>query len=96
MNAKIDTKGPALTALVMLLTLTGCGPSPEDVCKKTFDLVKAEAGEAAANKAIGGDIASCTKSEEGRKERQGIVKYKDNNKCLMDAKSWKEAQACSK
>lgn len=76
--------------------LAGCGPSPEDVCKKTFDLVKAEAGEAAANKAIGGDLATCTKDEERRKERQGMFKYKSNNECLMSAKDWKEAKACSK
>lgn len=83
-------------AVLTLTLLTGCGPSPDDVCKHTFDLVKAEAGEAAANKAIGGDMAKCVESETGRKERQGMFKYKDNNKCLMDAKSWKDAQACSK
>ncbi len=52
--------------------LVGCGPSPDDVCKHTFELVKAETGEAAANKVIGGDMASCVKSEEQRKELRGI------------------------
>jgi len=76
--------------------LAGCGPSPNDVCQKTFDLVKAEAGEAAANKAIGGSISSCVSTEEARKERQGMMKYKDNNRCLMDAKTMSEVQSCSK
>jgi len=79
----------------MALALTGCGPSPSDVCEKTFELAKAEVGEATAKKAIGGDMAKCVESESGRKERQGIFKYKDNNKCLMSAKTWKDAQACS-
>lgn len=76
------------------LFLVGCGPSPDDVCKHTFELVKAETGEAAANTVIGGDMARCVKSEEQRKELRGIFKYKENNKCLMAAKTWKEAQAC--
>jgi len=78
------------------MLLAGCGPSPDDVCSHTFDLVKAEAGEAAANKAIGGDMASCVKSETQRKELRGMFKYKENNACLMAAKSWKDAQACNK
>jgi hypothetical protein len=78
-----------------LLLLAGCGPSPEDVCKKTFDLMKAEVGEAAANKAIGGDMARCVKSEELTKDVKGPVKYKSSNQCVMDAKTLKEAQACS-
>jgi hypothetical protein len=74
----------------------GCGPSPSDVCQKTFDLVKAESGEAAANDAIGGNMASCVDKESLRKDMQGMFKYGDNNKCLMSAKTLQEASACAK
>jgi hypothetical protein len=93
---------PRRSGLLLVLTLTfgglamGCGPSPSDVCQKTFDLVKAESGEAAAKAAIGGDMGSCVSKEEMRKDMQGLVKYKENNKCLMDAKTFKEVAACSK
>jgi hypothetical protein len=96
MNARVlQTLKPLLAASAMAAFLAGCGPSPADVCEKTFELAKGEVGEAVAKKAIGGDMAKCVESETGRKERQGIFKYKDNNKCLMSAKTWKDAQACS-
>ena len=74
----------------------GCGPSPSDVCNKTFELVKADQGEAAAKEAIGGDIASCVEKETMRKDMQGIAKYGDNNKCLMSSKTFAEVAACRK
>ena len=77
------------------LALMGCGPSPEDVCDKMFSLAEAEIG-ADATKAALGDKAECIKKETHRKEMQGIFKYKDNNACVMDASSWKDAQACAK
>jgi hypothetical protein len=82
--------------IVSILFLGGCGPSPEDVCQHTFDLMKAEAGEAAANKAIGGSMKSCVSTENLRKDRQGMFKYKSNNECVMAAKDFKSASACSK
>ena len=78
-------------SLLMLASVIVYGLS-----QHTFDLVKAEAGEAAANKAIGGDMKSCVSSENNRKDRQGMFKYKSNNECLMSAKDWKAAQSCGK
>src|SRR5437879_5178884 len=79
-----------------ILLLGGCGPSPEDVCQHPFAPVKAEAGEKAANKAIGGDMKSCLFTENMRKDRQGMFKYKANNECAMAAKDYKAAMACAK
>lgn len=75
------------------LAAIGCGPSPEAVCDKMFSLAEAELGAAA--KAALGEKSECVKDEARRKEMQGAIKYKNNNECLMNASSWKDAKACT-
>jgi hypothetical protein len=82
--------------LACALFATGCGPSPEDVCQKTFTLLKAEVGEPGANKVIGGDMKACVDRETMRKDMQGMIKYRTNNACLMDAKTATDVTACGK
>ena len=86
----------ALFGAALVGLMTGCGPSPEAVCQKTFELAKAEVGEALANKAIGGDMGKCVESESLRKDLRGWMKYKDNNACLMKSSTWAEVKGCSK
>lgn len=80
--------------VIATLAMVGCGPSPEGVCDHTLALAKAELGDEAAEAALG-SREDCVKSEERRKEMQGMIKYKDKNKCLMAAKTWEEASKCS-
>lgn len=82
-----------LSLAVLGLGLVACAPSPEEVCDHALGLARAEVGDKAAESALGTRDA-CVKSETRRKEMQGMFKYKENNACLMAAKSWSEAAKC--
>jgi hypothetical protein len=77
------------------LVLSACGPSPEAVCDHALTLAKGEVGDKAAEAALG-TRDDCVKSETRRKEMQGLLKYRENNACLMDAKTWADATKCRK
>jgi len=84
-----------LPLIALVSFVVACSPSPEDVCDHVLTLAKSEVGDKAAEGALG-NRDDCVKTETRRKERQGSVKYKENNACLMAAKTWKEANQCSK
>jgi len=88
-----------MTSMALLaasaLAAIGCGPSPDAVCDKMFSLAEAELGAAGVKAAIG-EKSECVKTEARRKEMQGAIKYKNNNECLMNASTWKDAKACAK
>ncbi len=85
--------GAALVTVAVFLG--GCGPSPEAVCDKGIELATGEVGAAGAKAALG-TKEECVKTESRRKEMQGALKYKENNACLMSAKSWADAKGCGK
>jgi hypothetical protein len=73
--------------------LAGCGYSPDDVCDHVLKLA-ANSPNAEAAKAALGSREDCIKTETRRKEMQGMVKYKENNKCAMEADTLEELQNC--
>ena len=84
-----------LPLAILALALVACAPSPEEVCDHALGLAKAEVGDKAAEAALG-TRDECVKSETRRKEMQGMFKYKENNACLMDAKTWSAVAQCKK
>ena len=88
-------RGIVLSLAVTALSLVACGPSPEDVCDHALTLAKAEVGDKAAEAALG-TRDECVQTETRRKEMQGMLKYKENNACLMDSKSWSDVTKCKK
>ncbi len=89
------TKSMFIPAVLLALGVTACGPSPEAVCDHAISLAKAEVGEKATESALG-SREKCIASETRRKEMQGLFKYRENNACLMDAKTWADATKCGK
>lgn len=75
-----------------LLSLA-CGASPEAVCDHTIEILKKEVGEEAAK---GLPREECIKAAERQKEMQGIVKYREEANCIMDAKTMADLEKCEK
>jgi hypothetical protein len=73
-----------------LLSLA-CGASPDAVCDHTLELMKKELGEEAV-KAFPRD--ECIKQIEREKEMQGIMKYRTEANCIMDAKTLADMEKC--
>jgi hypothetical protein len=65
------------------------------VCDHALTLAKAEVGDKAAEAALG-TRDECVKSETRRKEMQGMLKYKENNACLMESKTWADVKQCKR
>ena len=68
----------------------GCAKSPEDVCGHIQKLVAKETSAEIAKKANKG----CVKRLENKKEMKGYFKYRKFSRCVMDAKSLKDAKKC--
>lgn len=83
---------PALFATLVGLSLSACGASPEAVCDHIIELTKKEAGEEAA-KAL--DRAECIKSGERQKEMKGMMKYRTEANCAMDAQKLEDLGKCA-
>ena len=75
------------------LVAAACGASPEAVCDHIIELSKKELGEEAAK---GLDRADCIKDAEREKEMQGMVKYREQANCVMDATTLEAAMKCDK
>ena len=85
-------KLPQLLAVAALLSFTtACAPSPDKVCDHVIELTKKDLGEEAA-KAI--DKDDCVKTAERKKEMKGMIKYKEEASCIMDAGSLEDLGKC--
>lgn len=73
-----------------LFTLA-CGASPDAVCDHMIDLMKKELGEEAA-KAM--PKAECVKEAEKEKEMKGMMKWRTQASCVMDATTLEAATKC--
>ena len=82
---------PILFVTLAGLVLPACGASPEAVCDDLVELAKKEAGEEAA-KAI--DRAECIKGAEQEKEMKGMMKWRTQANCAMDAESLEALSKC--
>ena len=71
----------------------GCGASPEQVCDHMIGLAKKELGEEAA-KAMPKE--ECVKEAEKEKELKGMMKWREQAGCVMDATSLEAAVKCDK
>ncbi|HET6584095.1 MAG TPA: hypothetical protein VFG69_11615 [Nannocystaceae bacterium] len=81
-----------LAGSVGILSL-GCGASPEAVCDHMIDLMKKELGEEAA-KAVPRE--ECVKEAEHDKEMGGMMKWRTQANCVMDAQKLDDAMKCDK
>jgi hypothetical protein len=81
---------PVLLATLGLV-MSACGASPEAVCDHTIELTKKELGEEAAKSL---DRAECIKSAERRKEMKGMMKYRTEANCVMDAQKLEDLMKC--
>ena len=75
---------------IALFTLA-CGASPEQVCDHVIDLAKKELGEEAA-KAMPKE--ECVKDAERDKEMKGMMKWRTQAGCVMDATTLEAAMKC--
>jgi hypothetical protein len=73
-----------------LFTLA-CGASPDQVCDHMLGLVKKELGDEAA-KAM--PKAECVKEAEREKEMKGLMKWRTQANCVMDATTLEAATKC--
>jgi hypothetical protein len=71
----------------------GCGASPDAVCDHMIELAKKELGEEAA-KAM--PKAECVKDAERQKEMAGMMKWREQANCVMDAQTLEAATKCDK
>lgn len=79
-----------VAGLFACIFAVGCGASPEDVCGHIEEVVKKEANEEAANKAVDG----CEFTWQMRKDTKSIFKYKELADCVMDADSVEALSKC--
>jgi hypothetical protein len=73
-----------------LFTLA-CGASPDQVCDHMIGLVKKELGDEAA-KAMPKE--ECVKEAEREKEMKGLMKWRTQANCVMDATTLEAATKC--
>ena len=83
---------PLMFVALAGLALSACGASPEAVCDHTIELTKKELGEEAAKSL---DRAECIKSAERRKEMKGMMQYRTEANCVMDAQKLEDLMKCS-
>ncbi|EDM74472.1 hypothetical protein PPSIR1_08461 [Plesiocystis pacifica SIR-1] len=78
----------ALLVGVLLLPLTGCAPSPQELCDHAADLMKKEAG------ALPEDfVEECVEDEERWKRIKGML-WKQKARCMMKATTVEGLDAC--
>ncbi len=75
-----------------ILFLTACGPSPDAVCDKMIELAKKE--NEAIGKKLEEDKSECVEQMESAKEMHGMVEFRKEAKCVMDASTLEEASKC--
>ncbi len=68
-----------------------CGASPEAVCDHTLEILKKEVGEEAVK---GFPREECIKQAENQKEMKGLMKWRTESSCIMDAKTMADMEKC--
>jgi hypothetical protein len=68
-----------------------CGASPDQVCDHMIGLMKKEVGEEAVK---GFPKEECVKEAEREKENKGLVKWRSQSNCVMDATTLEAATKC--
>ncbi|EDM74876.1 hypothetical protein PPSIR1_20129 [Plesiocystis pacifica SIR-1] len=94
------TKLRSFTALavfaLVLPALSGCAPSPEDVCGHVVDLMKKQLGGGAD--AMPEDKLETIKKDcvkEGEKQKKSAaLEYKKQAKCILEAEEFTELDEC--
>lgn len=85
----------ALSAL--LVGLTACGPSPEEVCEHVIELLSKDLdakGMKLEDDKRSKSLESCTERA-AKSKREGAMEYKKEAACMITASSLQEVKACS-
>jgi len=80
---------PKVLALAALLSLAACAPSPEQLCDHVIELSESEDEDAASI-----DRDDCIDTAERKKQLHGMLKYKQEARCIMDAETRAELGKC--
>ena len=77
-----------------MLSIVGCGPSPDELCDHIVELIVAEAPEWEPQQRL--LVAACVESEEGRETSafEALVPS-ERNRCIMDAASLDQLITCT-
>lgn len=84
----------AVIAIAVIAFVMWLPPSAQASCEKMMELTVAEVGEEAAAEV--GTVADCVESEEFRRQRYGVIKIKEETKCLEKADTFAELEECEK